>query len=101
MFQQQGFPCRQVALFPPTTKQNLRQELHSSLVWAAEAQLVRRGFILHGLGAFPVSEVQDIALLYLELKGTKPEKNKVTANSPRFSHLQDKESLECRERCIF
>lgn len=61
MFQQQGFPCRQVLFFTPTTKRNLRQKLNSSLVQATEAQLIRSDFILHGLGAFLVSEVQDIA----------------------------------------
>ena len=61
MFQQQGFPCRQVLFFTPATKRNLRQKLNSSLVQATEAQFIRSDFILHGLGAFPVSEVQDIA----------------------------------------
>lgn len=53
--------CEQVLFFRPTTKRNLRQQPKSRLVQATEAQSLTRGFIWRELGAFPVSEAQDIA----------------------------------------
>lgn len=59
---QERFPCGQVVFLIFTTRRNLSQKLNSSLVEASEAEFIKRSFILQGSGAFPVSEVQDIAI---------------------------------------
>lgn len=101
---QQHFPCGQVVFLTSTTRRNLSQKLNSSRGHWSRVHKKELYFTRVGCFSSKWSSGhchQRILFLYLELKGTKPEKNKVTANPPRFSDLLDKESLGSREGCIF